>query len=258
MNPNIQFLPVTYEPFYYKRHDIIEQASTLAASLRSGQVLIGQTQISYNQDKVAKDSDYIPPPSPIQRVFYMNQDETHAFPLLYPTIVTLLSESCIIYAVGSLYTSLIPSLTVQGVGAEIANSKNKKILLLNTKIDRESHSLDASDFILAITDACNYSHWGRERGRKSVASVDSAVDVSSFGSKHSRMKKSKTGFVYECWPFQPSSIITHLFFNPKGEIKADREFISKEFGIECEEIPWDKNDPLSFDVKELAKALRSM
>jgi 2-phospho-L-lactate transferase/gluconeogenesis factor (CofD/UPF0052 family) len=48
-----------------------------------------------------------------------------------------------IYAMGSLYTSVIPSLIAQGVGETIRMSSKPKILLLNGSPDRETGQEEA-------------------------------------------------------------------------------------------------------------------
>jgi 2-phospho-L-lactate transferase CofD len=54
---------------------------------------------------------------------------------------------------GSLYTSIIPSLVLDGVGKAIRESKCQKILLLNSCPDRETSGLSAVDYVVAITKA---------------------------------------------------------------------------------------------------------
>jgi hypothetical protein len=78
---------------------------------------------------------------------------------LNPNVHDRLSTSkCIIYGLGSLYTSLIPSLIVPGVGSLISSRKKvPKILVLNGYTDRETPDYSGLDFVLAITDALNYS-----------------------------------------------------------------------------------------------------
>lgn len=58
----------------------------------------------------------------------------------------------LIYSPGSLYTSIIPCLALPKVGSSISNSKSlkHKILLLNSKNDRETPNYTAGDFIRAI------------------------------------------------------------------------------------------------------------
>jgi hypothetical protein len=75
---------------------------------------------------------------------------------------SLHSAQCVIYSIGSLYTSIIPNLILKGVGEGIASSSIRhKILILNSTIDREtgpsSNPMTATEFIAAIARACAYS-----------------------------------------------------------------------------------------------------
>lgn len=63
-----------------------------------------------------------------------------------------------IYSIGSLYTSIVPSLVLKGVGDALCNASIRyKILILNSTIDREtgpsSHPYSALDFVAAIAKA---------------------------------------------------------------------------------------------------------
>jgi hypothetical protein len=64
----------------------------------------------------------------------------------------------IIYSIGSLYTSIVPSLVLKGIGAAIDNPAIRyKILILNSTIDRETgpstNPYSALDFVAAIAKA---------------------------------------------------------------------------------------------------------
>lgn len=64
----------------------------------------------------------------------------------------------VIYSIGSLYTSIVPSLVLRGVGEALANSGVRyKVLILNSTVDREtgpaSSPLTATDFVKAIARA---------------------------------------------------------------------------------------------------------
>ncbi|KAF2225839.1 hypothetical protein BDZ85DRAFT_72260 [Elsinoe ampelina] len=80
-------------------------------------------------------------------------------------------SSAVIYSIGSLYTSIIPSLILKGVGAALASSSiRSKILILNGTTDRETgpswSPFTALDFVQAIADACCQSQ-GREKANTS-------------------------------------------------------------------------------------------
>jgi hypothetical protein len=68
----------------------------------------------------------------------------------------------VIYSIGSLYTSIVPSLVLKGIGEAISNPAIRyKILILNSTIDREtgpsSNPYSALDFIASIAKACENS-----------------------------------------------------------------------------------------------------
>ena len=76
--------------------------------------------------------------------------------------------SAVIYSIGSLYTSVIPSLILRDVGAAIGNPSIRfKILILNGSLDRETTAVNfkfgAKDFVKAIADACHSSQSGSEK-----------------------------------------------------------------------------------------------
>lgn len=77
-------------------------------------------------------------------------------------MAALSQAQAVIYSIGSLYTSLIPSLILKGVGAALANPGIKyKILILNSTNDRETGPaatpFSAVDFVEAIAKACKES-----------------------------------------------------------------------------------------------------
>jgi 2-phospho-L-lactate transferase/gluconeogenesis factor (CofD/UPF0052 family) len=63
---------------------------------------------------------------------------------------------------GSLYTSIIPNLGLKGMGACIANSNSKKIIMLNGSLDRETGNMTASEIVQAIVDALNMRYTSLE------------------------------------------------------------------------------------------------
>ena len=77
-------------------------------------------------------------------------------PLPNPKALDAIDASeAIIYSIGSLYTSIVPSLILQGIGTSICNDLGPrfKILILNGSLDRETGDFSASDFIAAIARA---------------------------------------------------------------------------------------------------------
>lgn len=99
-------------------------------------------------------------PSRIQRLWYINPyGQEITIPANPRVLEALRNSSCIIYSIGSLFTSIIPSLVLKGVGAAIASPLiRSKILILNGTLDRETgpstHPFTALDFVAAIANAC--------------------------------------------------------------------------------------------------------
>lgn len=75
--------------------------------------------------QVDKSRQYPPLPSPIRRVFYLSREGTgqehEVAPPPNPRIITEIERAdAIVYGIGSLYTSICPSLILDGVGEAIA------------------------------------------------------------------------------------------------------------------------------------------
>ncbi|KAI8525679.1 hypothetical protein RHMOL_Rhmol13G0248400 [Rhododendron molle] len=127
---------------------------TLGCELWDGTVIRGQNEISHPSNgfmepinKVCSSTPALP--SRIKRVFYMSSEGSNllheVFPSVNPTVLDQLSTvDCVIYAMGSLFTSICPSL----------------VLLLNGTDDRETCGFSASCFATAITDALNRTYGG--------------------------------------------------------------------------------------------------
>ncbi|KAK5634311.1 hypothetical protein RRF57_010025 [Xylaria bambusicola] len=135
-------------------HDRIEDA-TLPGSLPS----LRKPYLSFTKEAPPHTNDL---PSRISRIWYINPYGHEIYPVANPKVVTAILHSIsVIYSVGSLYTSLMPSLVLGGVGRAIAalsSPAHQKILILNSTLDREtgptSNPLTATDFVRAIARAC--------------------------------------------------------------------------------------------------------
>ncbi|EMC97932.1 hypothetical protein BAUCODRAFT_120851 [Baudoinia panamericana UAMH 10762] len=99
-------------------------------------------------------------PARIERLWYINPYGNQiSYPANPRVIDALNNASCIIYSIGSLFTSIVPSLILRGVGQAVSSTMiRSKILILNGTIDRETGpSTDpytAMDFVGAIANAC--------------------------------------------------------------------------------------------------------
>ncbi|KAJ4268845.1 hypothetical protein NW762_002915 [Fusarium torreyae] len=102
-------------------------------------------------------------PARISRLWYINPyGEEIKMPANPRVLDALRSVNSIIYSIGSLFTSLIPSLVLRGVGEAIASPQiRNKILILNGTTDRETGPSTAPftglDFVGAIANALAYS-----------------------------------------------------------------------------------------------------
>ncbi|KAF2678521.1 UPF0052-domain-containing protein [Lentithecium fluviatile CBS 122367] len=105
----------------------------------------------------------------IERLWYINPYGQEIRLAANPRVVQAVKDAqAVIYSIGSLYTSLIPSLILKGVGAAISNPTIRhKILILNSTNDRETgpstSPFTALDFIAAIAKGCAESRgWDGE------------------------------------------------------------------------------------------------
>ncbi|OTA84276.1 hypothetical protein M434DRAFT_173346 [Hypoxylon sp. CO27-5] len=131
-----------------EEHDRIEDA-TLPGSLP----MLRKQYINFSK---ADEEDL---PARIERIWYINPYGHEIWPLANPKVLEAIRHAgAVIYSIGSLYTSIVPSLVLRGVGAALANSGVRyKVLILNSTIDREtgpsSAPLTATDFVKAIVQA---------------------------------------------------------------------------------------------------------
>lgn len=115
-------------------------------------------------EPINKDNSSVPPlSSRIKRVFYMSSEGSNllheVFPSVNPTVLEQLSSvDCIVFAMGSLFTSICPSLVLLRIGELISTRSCPKVLLLNGTHDRETYGFTASCFATAITNALNRTY----------------------------------------------------------------------------------------------------
>lgn len=99
-------------------------------------------------------------PARIDRIWYINPYGQEIRIPANPRVLDALSSvSSIVYSIGSLFTSLIPSLVLRGVGEAISSPLiRNKILILNGTTDRETgpskKPFTGLDFVAAIAHAC--------------------------------------------------------------------------------------------------------
>ncbi|KAF2111532.1 hypothetical protein BDV96DRAFT_499557 [Lophiotrema nucula] len=171
-------------------------------------------------------------PARIERIWYINPYGQEVRLSANPKVLEKLGDAqAVIYSIGSLYTSIIPSLILKGVGQAIANPAIRyKILILNSTTDREtgpsSSPFSALDFIAAIAKAC----------------TESRVPVSATPTGKSEHR----------------SYVTHLIhLQGPGTPKVDKEELEK-LGIETFKVYGRRNEGENFvryDEKALIQSL---
>jgi 2-phospho-L-lactate transferase/gluconeogenesis factor (CofD/UPF0052 family) len=131
-------------------HDAIEDAN-LPGTLPS----LRRQNINFSKEHEA------PLASRIKRIWYINPyGQEIRLPANPKVIGALKSSQTVVYSIGSLFTSIVPSLILKGVGEAIMTSTSikAKILILNGSIDRETgpseKAFTAVDFVAAIAQGC--------------------------------------------------------------------------------------------------------
>ncbi|KAF2196046.1 UPF0052-domain-containing protein [Delitschia confertaspora ATCC 74209] len=211
-----------------EKHDKIEDANLPGSlpSLRRPQILFSKSSSS--------SSDL---PARISRIWYINPYGQEIRPPANPKVISALnSAQAVIYSIGSLYTSIVPSLILKGVGEALADPKIRfKILILNSTNDRETGPREtpftAVDFVGAVAKAAVYSQ----------------STSASMGAGEKEVRK-------EEW----KSYVTHLIHltGPQTPV-VDKEELST-LGIECIKVYGRRADGenwVRYDEKALVQAL---
>lgn len=129
----------------------------LCAELESGDILVGQHTISHPDEKGFVDKEnYEPLSSSIKALFYVDKFQNIISPNPHPEVLRKIGEcKGIIYGMGSFWTSIVPSLVLEGVGEKISQCSGPKIGLLNCCYDRETFQMTASDYVYHLTNSLN-------------------------------------------------------------------------------------------------------
>ncbi|BGP57044.1 hypothetical protein JCM8202_004518 [Rhodotorula sphaerocarpa] len=154
-----------------------------------------------------KDAAEIPPlPSRIDRIFYLSSYGLEIHPRPNSLFLQALQDATmLVFAPGSLFTSIVPCLALRPVGTVIAHQLVRtryKILLLNSSEDRETAGFDALDFVLALHEACRRSQ---------------VVEEGPGGQRAGRQ-------------MQPCDIVTHVVYVRNGQIPVD-EATLRRYGV---------------------------
>lgn len=117
-------------------------------------VLFSHPSLQISQIQFAKDVA-TPLPSRIDQVYYINTYGDEIRPKITPRVITRLQTSdAVILSIGSLYTSIVPVLLLQGFAT---NMPRKCVLILNGSSDRETEGMDSCDYVCAVQRALEYS-----------------------------------------------------------------------------------------------------
>ncbi|CAL8574120.1 hypothetical protein XPA_000093 [Xanthoria parietina] len=159
-------------------------------------------------------------------------------------VAAIQASDAVIYSIGSLYTSLAPSLILQGIGAAIANANGPrfKILILNGSLDRETGGFEGSDFIKAVVRCCDASISSSSSSPSSSSSSSSSI-VNDDDTLKTRAKSYITHLIYIEHPSAPS---------------VDRARLLADWGIEGVRLYGRKgadDDKMRYDEKALGQAL---
>jgi len=148
-----------------KNTDVIPVIDTnktleIGCILQNEKRIIGQKFISYDKGNLDKKQQKSLP-SKIKKIFYLNDDHQEYKPQVNPHVVSVLKKAdIIIYAMGSFWTSLMPSLILGGVGDVIASKQIPKLFILNGYPDRETYDMQAVDFVYSVFNALSEKSTG--------------------------------------------------------------------------------------------------
>jgi len=208
-------------------HDRIEDAN-LPGSLPA----LRRQHIAFSKD----DEEDLP--ARIERLWYINPYGHEIWPVPNPKVIDALASSeAVIYSIGSLYTSIMPSLVLRGVGQAISSSSSssssccssssdsepssdikKKILILNSKLDRETgpkrDPMTATDFVKAIARACG---WG-----SSAAAGAGAAAAATAGGTATSSSTTTGGTAPPMAAANLRRYVTHLLYMDPSKVVVSR------------------------------------
>ncbi|KAL2429734.1 hypothetical protein ABEF95_002221 [Exophiala dermatitidis] len=214
-------------------------------------------------------------PARIERIWYINPYGQEMLPPANPRVISAIKEAqAIIYSIGSLYTSIIPSIVLKGVGEALRSTPARhKILILNGSIDREtgprSHPFTAFDFVEAITRAGEQSRGNSWRPILHTSRSDETLHSSVATSPTTR----KGDFLVPGTMARPNihthtpdkdsvyrKYVTHVIhLNGEGTPQVDRQQLAS-LGIDCLKLYGRKSDKgvMLYDPQALIGAIEAI
>ncbi|KAF8519208.1 hypothetical protein JB92DRAFT_2900010 [Gautieria morchelliformis] len=211
----------------------VSPASPTDIDAFDGTRLLGTHNANFEKSSEGSKEGYSSLPARIARLFYINPYGHEIYPSPNPDFLNQLAErDVLVYSCGSLWTSIIPCLALRGVASAIARSSSlkAKVLLLNSKNDRETEGLTSLDYIRAIVNTLR------------------STDVSPSGIQ--------TRTLADQYP--SSAFITHLVYLKGTMVAVDVKEIHA-IGVRCIEIDngagLGQNDDPKFDAASVQEAL---
>jgi len=152
----------------------------------------------------------------------------------FAVLEALKLPTCIVYGMGSLYTSILPALIMDGIEDRIAGASCPKFLLLNGWHDKETswytkdgnvNAMDAAMFVEAIADALDSSYMRSE--------------------------------LFSCSKSLPkiSDYVTHILYPKEGEIDVAVDSLDKLCSLRRSAI---KSNSISSDVNDEDKSAKNI
>lgn len=175
--------PVVALPTYLSTDSTLSRPSSVASAENSDEedahLPFSHPDLKASQLHFSKDEN-TPLASPIRRIFYINPYGQEIHPRASTRVLrTLEKAQVLIYSIGSLFTSTVPVVILQGFANAIKTPTKKKILLMNGSLDRETDSIDGMGFIRALIGACLYSEQGSSSSPLSYDNNGSSVSLAS-------------------------------------------------------------------------------
>ncbi|KAK4941126.1 hypothetical protein LTR10_018926 [Elasticomyces elasticus] len=253
--------------FARNRHSVDHTEETEDANFPGTLPTLRQNNIKFSK---SEEEDL---PARIERIWYINPYGQEMLAPANPRVIAAIKQSqAVIYSIGSLYTSIIPSIVLKGVGDALRLTPARhKILILNGSLDREtgpsSNPYSAFDFVEAITRAGEQSRGNVWRPvLHTIRSDDSlrSTVASSPAARHGDFLIPGTAPQYESQKTSRDSIyrqyVTHVIhLIGEGTPQVDRERLA-DLGIHCLKLYGRKSDKgvMLYDSQALIGAIEAV
>jgi 2-phospho-L-lactate transferase/gluconeogenesis factor (CofD/UPF0052 family) len=248
------------------RHSVDHTEEFEDANIPGTLPTLRQKNINFSKDE---DGDL---PARIERIWYINPYGQEMLPPANPRVLSAVRQAqAIVYSIGSLYTSVVPSIVLKGVGEALRTTPARhKILILNGSIDREtgpsSNPFSAFDFVQAITRACEQSRGNSWRPVLHTSRSDDTLKssvASSPATRHGEYLVPNSA-IKEPRPEECTSIyrryVTHVVhLSGEGTPEVDKERLAS-VDIDCLKLYGRKSNKgvMLYDPQALIGALEAI